>query len=40
MKAADLVFEKELVSDVADIKKAAAYLDFETSGTIRLMPIG
>ena len=39
MKQNDLKFEKDLVDAVLDIKKFAAYLDFETSGAIKVTSI-
>ena len=39
-KQTDLTFEKELVNCVLDIKKFAAYLDFETTGSIKMTSIG
>ena len=39
MKQNDLAFEKDLVDAVLDIKKFAAYLDFETSGAIKVTSI-
>ena len=39
MKQDDLAFEKDLVDAVLDIKKFAAYLDFETSGAIKVTSI-
>ena len=40
VKQTDLAYEKELVNAVADIKKFAAYLDFETTGAIKMTSIG
>ena len=40
IKRSDLGFEISLVNAVAEIKKFSAYLDFETSGTIRMISIG
>ena len=40
VKKTDLAYEKDLVNAVADIKKFAAYLDFETTGSIKMTSIG
>lgn len=40
MKNSDLGFQKELVNTVLDIKKFSAYLDFETTGSIKMTSIG
>ena len=39
IKQSELSFEKGLVDAVQDIKKFAAYLQFETSGSIRVTSI-
>ena len=39
-KQDDLTFEKQLVNSVLDIKKFASYLDFETTGSIKMTSIG
>lgn len=40
LKHTDLDYDKELVNSVAEIKKFAAYLDFETTGSVKMTSIG
>ena len=39
IKQSDLTFEKSLVNSVLEIKKFAAYLQFETSNSIKVTSI-
>ena len=39
IKQSDMTFEKSLVNSVLDIKKFAAYLQFETSNSIKVTSI-